>query len=432
MRSTPLPLAIALSAALGAQTAVMRVLMDRDEVDAPALLCIVDAPGSRALSEGFTALLQREELKAFQVPVKVFRLGSGAERDFLARHFLEAKAQWTLIDRKGSKLLAQGETLPSIPAFAQDLEQAGFRDRGKELRAYLKENPRSLEAHDQMLTLLRRRGEATAQRLMGVQVPSRKVGLQGGDLGGYLGALDAPAQADLSQAAPLDPTQDLEAWGAFVQELDTVFRSGQWQELDMAWLREARFLDEASPSLKGLYQRWQPAVEAALQDAPQSEPLWSLWLWMSQARGGRPLRPLLASLRPSPLAPAAEWPPAKVLRALFATAHTPEDWRALEDHFRARWITEPHTLRDAPPVDGAPDASHAGLLEQDWKANLEPLLEACLRCGDTQRADLLLIEALDASHWTALAAKASAVAGRCGQPRLAVRWAALRPGGPRL
>ncbi len=426
-----LPL-FALSSLLGAQTAVLRVLMDRDQLEAPATLCILEPLSNRSLSDSFTALLQQEELKAFQVPMRSYALGSGAEKDLLARAYLEAKTQWVLLDRKGVKVLAQGDSVPKAAAFAQDLEQAGFRDRVKELRVYLKENPRALEAHEQLLSFLRRRSEGTAQRLMGVQLPSRKESLERGDLAGYLSSLDSPVQADLSQAAPLNPTQDLEAWGSFLQELDTVFRSGQWRELDMAWLREARPLDIASPSMKGLYQRWQPAVEAALQQEPESEPLWELWIWMSQARGGRPLRPLLASLRPSPLASTAEWPPAKVLRVLFSSAQSPEDWRALKEHFLTRWNSEPHTLRDAPPLEAAPDAGRAALQEQDWKLNLEPLLEASLRCGDRQQADMLLMETLDASRWTALAAKASAVATRCGQPTLAARWAALRPGGARL
>ncbi|HJU83176.1 MAG TPA: hypothetical protein VJ600_03110 [Holophagaceae bacterium] len=438
MRVRALLLPALLSATLGAQTAVLRVLLQRDALDAatPATLCVLDAKGGHALSEGFTALLQQEELKAFQVPVRSYALGGGAEADLVKRLHLEPKAQWLLLG-EGDAVLARGETLPAAAAFAQELARAGFHDRVKELRAYLKDHPESLEARERLLALLRQRGEAAAQRFMGVQVPALKERLERGDLAGYLRDADAPARADLSAARALGPVQDLEAWGTFAQELDLAFRAGIWRQLDLAWSREGRPLDAASPTLQGLYQRWQPAVEGALRQEPGSEALWDLWIWMAQARGGVALRPLLASLKPAPLTPREQWPPERALRLLFATARTPQDWRALKEHFQAAWDDAPQSLRDTPPGDG-PAALRAlrretdtALLEREWASTLEPLLESTLRCGETAQADALLREALDASGWSALAGKGAAVATRCGQPLLAARWSALRPGGAR-
>lgn len=418
---------------LPAQTASLRAHMDHEAGSAyaaPASLCVLDAKGGRALLEGFTALLQREELKAYEVPLRGYVLGGGAERELVAELRLPPGPRWLLLGRRG-QLLAQGEGLPDAAAFAQQLRQAGFRDPVKELQGYLKANPDSVEAHERLLALLRQRGERATQRFMGLQVPSPRDFLDRGDLEGYRHAREALPQADLSKAKALDPVQDLEAWSAFVQEFDAVFRSGQWREMDLAWTREGRPLDAASPSLQALYRRWQPSVEEALRRQPELEPFWDLWIWMSEAQGGRPLAPLLASIKPSPLTARSQWPPDRAAQALRAAAHSPEDWRILKARYQAQWEDEPQVLREPAAEAGATPEVQSALLDQDWNEVLAPLLECCLRGGDPHQAEAFLDEALEASRWAPLAERGAALAQRCGDKALAARWAQLRPGAAR-
>ncbi len=423
-------LALAFPVLLTAQNAMLRAQMERgsgEAATAPASLVALDAEGGRTLAEGLRDLLRSEPLQPYEVPLRALTLGSGADRALVARYHLAAKPQWLLVARRGDTVLARGDAPPSAEDLAASLARAGFRDLGRELRTYLKAFPQSLDAREELLRVLRGRAERAAQRLMGVQVPSVRERLQQADLARAL--REAAAQeADLSRAKPLDPAQDLEAWGAFAQELDTVFKNGQWRELGGEWLREARPLDEASPTLRVLYQRWQPSVEDALRQAPGAEPYWELWLWMSRARGGLALRPLLASMKPSPLTPPGDWPPLGAVRALFASAKSPEDWHALRDHYQGRWEREPHVLKEAGEAPrGAVQEVHRVLLDGDWNTCLGPLLECCLRGGDAFQADALFMEALNGSRWAELPAKASALARRCGQPAVASRWAALRP-----
>jgi hypothetical protein len=420
--------------ALCAQTAVLRVLMARDALDTstPATVMVLETKGDRSLSQGFDELLQKNEVKAFQVPFQTYKLGSSEAQKLAARHRLEAKPQWLLVAR-GDRVLAKGTSVPSPAAFTQELVSAGFHDRVKELRTYLKDHPESLEARERLIALLRQRSEAAAQRLMGIEVSAPKVRLEQDGLAGYFQAADALPQADLSEATLLTPAQDLEAWSAFAQELDQAFRSGAWRELELAFTREGRPLDAASPTLRNLYQRAQPEVEAALRQDPGSEPLWDLWVWMAQALGGGGLRPLLATLTPSPLTSKGQWPPDRAVRLLLATAHTPQDWRALQDYFQDRWDGTPQMLREQLPerplTSGGMQTTEVALLEREWASTLEPFLESSLRCGEVSKADAILRETLDACRWSALPAKAAGVANRCGQNLLATRWAALRPGG---
>ncbi len=429
-------LALAAPLTLCGQTAVLRAHLDRDAdapADAPAALAVLDATGTSQMSDGFAALLQTDELLPYQVPVHAYSVGSGAAKELAANYKLLPKAQWLLIDHRTAALVARGEGIPDVQTFAADLQKAGFRDRVKDLRVYLKTFPDSLEAHEQLLNQLRLRGERLAQRYMGIQVETRRERLDRGDFAGFMHAEAALETADLSQAKALDPVQDLKAWAAFAQELETVFRSGEWRELNFSWVRNGKPLDAASPTLRALYRRWQPSVEAALQRNPASESFWDVWIWFSRAQGGKPLAPLLAALRPTPFTP-DQWPPARAVQALFTLAATQDDWRTLEGLYQSQWDNDSHPLRDAAPdtsVNRAPQISgndvQTALLDQDWTACLAPLLECCLRSGDTSQADALFTQALGASRWAALPAKGAELARRCGQPALAARWWSLKP-----
>ncbi len=177
-------------------------------------------------------------------------------------------------------------------------------------------------------------------------------------------------------------------------------------------------MDAASPTLQGLYLRWMPTVEDALRQDPSSDPLWRLWGWMSEATGGRRLRPLLASLQPSPLTPRSQWPPETAARLLLASAKTPEDWIALKDHYEAVW-------EDGSRLLWTKYAKEDLMLTMDWSGCLGPLIECSLRAGAPQRADTLVRSAFAATRWPSLPAKASALAARCGDKTLAARWAAM-------
>lgn len=366
------------------------------------------------MADGFAALLQAPELKIYSVPLKASRLG-GQGRELLLRHGLPPVPQWLLLDARSDTVLARGELLPKAPSFAQTLAAAGFRDRAKELQTYLKRNPDVLEAHDQLLQVLRARGEAAALRVMGIRAESPEERLERGDLAA---AAAPPPAPDLGAAKPLSAIQDLEAWSAFTQELDSDFSSGRWRQMGMAWLGEARRLDAASPTLQGLYLRWMPTIEGALREDPSSEPLWALWAWMSEATGGRRLGPLLASLQPSPLTPRSQWPPEMAARMLMAAAKTPEDWASLLSHYEAVW-------EDGSRLLWTERAKENLVLAMDWADCLGPLVECSLRAGAAQRADALVRTAFLNTRWPALPGKAAAIAARCGDKMLAARWTAL-------
>ncbi len=396
---------------------MLRAHLDRDGSAAPARLVILEAPRSRALQTGFQTLLQAQALRGFQVPLQTFDLGTPLGREQAASLRIGAQGQWLLLGPAGD-VKAKGGTLPDAEAFAQILLDAGFQDLARALTRYLRQVPDSLSARERLLGELRDRGERTAQRLMGLSVEAPRDRLDRGDVAAWRKALGDPTEADLSAAHSLTPEEDLDAWGPFAQALDEAFRQGHWLEMDFAWTQEGRPLDAASPTLRGLYTRWLPAVEGALAHQPESEPLWSLWRWMQAATGGPRIRLLMMRLVPSPLTPPDQWPPEPAAQALRAVARTADDWRVLQDVYRARW--------EALPVPEA-TSGHPEALEPLWEQTLAPLLESALQAGDSGAADATFQDALFRTRWSALPAHAAALAQRCGQVSLAARWGIARP-----
>ncbi|HJV91281.1 MAG TPA: hypothetical protein VJ623_13315 [Holophagaceae bacterium] len=417
MRPIPILLLSLAWLPLRGQTEMLRTHLDRQAPVAPAHLVLLEAPGSKALQGGFRTLLQAQALRGFQVPLEGFDLGTALGREQAAAHRCAPKAQWLLVGA-GGQVKAKGIDVPDAESFARALQDAGFQDRARALEAYLKQAPESLSAREALIAELRARGERTAQRLLGITVETPRERLGRGDLAAWRKALGDPATADLTAARTLEPAEDLDAWGPFAQALDEAFRLGVWQEMTFTWTQEGRPLDGASPTLRGLYTRWLPTVEAALPRQPESESLWPLWRWMQAATGGSRLRLLMARLVPCPTSPPDQWPPEPALHALRATARTPDDWRVIHEAYRARW--------DALPVPEAiPDQPTA--LEPLWEQTLGPLLESALGARDLGIAEADFQEALLKTRWASLPAKAAALAQACGHPSLAARWGLVRP-----
>lgn len=398
-RSPTLALAFAiLPLAAQAPSALKAVHAAHQDPFGPAapvrLVVLVEATGPSP-AEGWRALLATPTLLPFQIPLDLVPLRSPAGAELVTRFALPLRASWVLLAAREDRLLSRGEALPEAAAFAATLKSAGVTDPTRALRTYLKAFPDVLEARERLLALLRRRAE--------VDVLSRGT-------------------------RPLSPESDLAAWGPFAQELDVLFRTGRWRESAFAWLQDAHPLDGGSPTLRSLYTRWRPEVEAALRRQPENGPFWQTWIWMSRALEDHTLHRLLASLAPTPLSAPGDWPPEDALRALREAAHTPGDWQELQAPYRARWEQARPT---GPGQPGAPgQVQRRDLAQQDWDERLAPLLEACLRGDAKAQADALVREAYAARLWPDLHLRAAALARRCGAADLADAWGALGGGRP--
>lgn len=170
-------------------------------------------------------------------------------------------------------------------------------------------------------------------------------------------------------STPLGEVADLETWGPFVQDLDTLFRQGHALEADLPFRPEAA--EAQSPLLRFFRDRHRPAVDAALARDPQNLALWRLRAWMGGPRG---VRALLAGLPPPPHT--TRWPAPGARELLVAALREAGAWEDLRRLLLEDWQGTLQALATgAPPTEAELDLA--------WRECLGPLLEACQRTGDT-------------------------------------------------
>lgn len=345
---------------------------------------------------------------------------------------------WVLMG-PGAKVVAAGSRLPSRAAMEQLLEEAGIRSRSKILRDFLRTHPGHLEAKSNLIGLLMSKAATATQAKLGLrQEPLHPVDKP---FDPSVWAKEQEERQDRKEREekekkPLKELQtgeDLLIWSEVAEQVDRIFRSGEWRSMEM-WSTHPNEAARHSPIMKEVIRRGMPEVEDALQGRPTDWGLWSLWLAMSDALGGRPLMPLVESLSPSPLQDPDGWPPEAVKSRYLKDAKARQDWQAIRDLLLPEW--ERQRVWES-QIKGSYQYVEDGKVKANpweastWRERTEPLVEALLRLGESTLADKVVRSALAKNPWDGLTAKASALALRCNQPALAAAWAALSSDRPR-
>jgi hypothetical protein len=316
---------------------------------------------------------------------------------------------WALLNAKAQVVLA-GTRVPSAADLAAQVELAGVKTRLAILAAFVVRNPDHLEAREAYLGELLK----VAQRRM---APLLKPQAKTGE--------DEKAPTELLH--PLTEEDDLRIWGRTAAELERFVLSGAclrvsgWMILGRAW--EAATL---SPTMKAMAVKCLPTVEEALRQTPGHWTVWFWWEKLAAVAGGRPLRPVLASLQPVPGQSPQGIPPETVLKGFIQRAKAAKDWAAIRDLLSPRWEHEQQESVSVVMVDASGKPAEDGL-GFSWDNYLSALLEAQLRLGDTQEAQRMVDAVL---QWmpgaVSLPRRAAAVAKACGFEDFAARWSAIK------
>ncbi len=402
------------------------------------LLVVVDGPKGEWKPK-VDALLAAPEWIDLEVPVAYYGGRAAEVSAFLQqRHQTGPGPQWVIFGERG-RLVASGGTPPEAAALVQAAQAGGLRSRPQLLRDFLRAHPDHLGALEDLLFLLRDRATRRTELRFGAKPGPLHPVDERFDVGRWRKEHEARAEAQERQEAQreaqpveaLAPEEDQAIWGELADVLDRTFRSGDWDEIRNGALVPG---DAAahSPLMQGVCRAAVPEVERALARQPTSWSLWDIWLGLTATFGGKPIRPLLDSLVPSPTLPPSAWPPGAVREAYVKDARKRKDWQGLKDLLlpeveRAQWAEAawgPTSFR----------VEINGKMQEDtetgdtWRGTLEPLVEALLHLGETGLADSLVRDAWTRHPWSGLPGRAAALATRCGQPNLADQWAGLASG----
>ncbi len=352
------------------------------------------------------------------------------------RFSLGAVPQWVLVGT-GGQLVASGGTAPEPKSLAGVVAQSGLRSELQILRDFTRRNPEHLGGREALCFKLKAKAaQKTKVRFQDKLDPIQPAD-ERFDVAKFLKERDEKEEAKAREAAEDKPIallkseEDQSIWGELADAVSRSFRLGDWLEME-PWALVPDETAVHSPLMQDLSRGAVLEVERALGRNPASWRLWTLWLGLTRTFGGKPIRPLLDSLTPLPNQPPGSWPPSAVREAYVKDARARKDWEGIRDLLLPQveasrlWEATQGTFTFQWKLDGRvledPETGDA------WRSTMEPLTEALLRLGDTDRADDLVRYQFGRHPWSGLPARASALAIRCNQPSLAAQWAALGAG----
>ncbi len=349
------------------------------------------------------------------------------------RYGLGPKPYWAVFAQ--GRMVASGRQPPSAAELKSLRDQAAWPSPEEVYRRFLRENPDHRDARLRLLGILYSKAEWRTRVAMGLYTQPLEASDLGWDPVKYEKQEEERAERkkrEDEEAKPpklLEPEEDERIWGAFADEWTKAVRAEEWREWGGSSFRADAM--RHSPRMKAAFRELVPQIETSLHQWPARWNYWQLWLQASEVLGGLPLRRVLDDLTPEPLNAPDQWPPFAVRNEYLRDCRKRKDWAAVKDLLLPQWENERlwkgrETVRYVALKDGKelPDSWDSS----KWRDTTEPLVEALLRLGDTAKADEIVRIVISESLVRDLASKASALAATCGQPALALNWAALQPG----
>jgi len=368
------------------------------------------------------AILRSEEL--IDMGLKQFVLAPQSEDATEVKQQLNIRlgSNWALADSNGF-VITQGDALPSAEAISAALQKARLRSPIKILREFLKQHPGHLSARIDLLTRLRAIAEKRTIRTLKLSALTTDERPHGQ----YAVELDTWLEIDSEIAKygdnALQPKDDIEIWGPYAQEMDIVFKTGEWRLIRGFILPGQQIpLEACSSTMATLYRRHLPKVAEALRERPGYESLWKTYAWMrGTAKDKSSLQTLLATL------------PAEAYFAremLDKEDHENNRWGALAERL---WARRKSMLASQYSIHAQLTASSEmiGVADLNKRAENESgkilkLLEALIRTSRAGDAEYVVKIFAKFPHNPNFVQKAADLAIKCGRQDLATKWRDMR------
>jgi hypothetical protein len=374
-------------------------------------------------------------------------IGEGIGEELRAKEGWPAqRPRWAIFDAAG-KLIADGGALPTAARLVEVCASANIVGKTETYRRFLMEHPNHEEARGEMLREILDIAEIRTRHFL--QIPEyRAVGVQlSTEIDGVNTGLQdagAPTARQIETLPDLTPDADERIWGEycvwFLRHMEgTLWQTGAIPPIagmlhnDMrstAASPWARF----SPLAKAAYSKAAPRVEAALSRQPTSAALWGLWLTLHKAGAGKPMKDLLASLKPGPNVAPADWPPTSIRTPYLKLCRETGDWKAIQGLVEPiwaalgagaadvdqRWVALREGFGRTSPGFNLGDL--IGFSQGFWLSNGEAYLEALLRQQRLSEAEQVMKTWASSYGWPGAFPAAAAIAERLGYESVAKAW----------
>ncbi|MDR1841863.1 MAG: hypothetical protein LBQ86_08080 [Holophagales bacterium] len=358
---------------------------------------------------------------------------------------ISQSVMWALADSKGV-CLVHGDDLPSAEAISQELQKHGIRSPIKTLREFLKKNPDHLDARVYLLSRFRQLAETRTIKALQILIKTASELAQQADpelmyrsldnaMGGFTGNIDVSGFKDKK----LRDKEDIEIWGAYAQELDNLFKTGDWRLFVVFDTISLTPLEACSPLMQTLYRRLISQVLLALRERPDAAWLWQTYLWMRDTAGDKEsIRRVVDTLPPS--SRGETYYNDRLLSVLIKEAREQNDWKYLADYlWKGRYVYIINQNRTQNQLQAIETKEFEGEMEKEMtkrmitgfsdvniKNYIEPLLESLLRTSRVADAEYIVTNLARLPGFADFTKRAAALANTCDRPDLANKWLRLK------
>ncbi|MDR2560885.1 MAG: hypothetical protein LBC63_03835 [Holophagales bacterium] len=371
---------------------------------------------------------------------------------------LARSSTWALTDKRGRRLL-QGSQMPTELELKDALQAAGVKNPIKEMRDFLKQHPGHLEARAELMARLRAVAERRTKQALRLNIkPSIPTSVA--DLTNDLDWTDIyrlqsrSAVVDTSpmEGKQLEPEEDTLIWGAYAQELNETFASGDWRLMPMPRVQSLTSIEVCSPLMALTYRRNLSKIEDYLEEFPSSADLWKYYGWASAIAKRKSARAVIERLVEPPRvfsriesnvwegSNTFGWPVEEAISLLVAEEREKENWGALADTLIAMWpklriSMFGNAMLYYEGTTGTMAQIAKAFREVVWQDYLCPLLESLIKANRAQEAEAILLDAMNFinSYYykeiptlsKEFQGRAADLAKSCGNSDLRDKWAAL-------
>ena len=339
-----------------------------------------------------------------------------------------------------SSVLGQSQLLASHQS-----STVGIRSPIKILREFLKKNPDHLDARVYLLSRLRQLAETRTVKALQIEIKTASELAQQDDpelmyrslnsaMSGFTGNIDISGFKDKK----LRDKEDIEIWGAYAQELDNLFKTGDWRLFVVFDTISLTPLEACSPLMQTLYRRLISQVLLALRERPDAAWLWQTYLWMRVIAGDKEsIRRVIDTLPPSPHEETYYY---YLLSILIKEAREQNDWKDLSDYlWKGRYgciINQNNNQNRLQAIEmeefedemekEIPKRTIVAYSEINIRNNIEPLLESLLRTSRVADAEYIVTNLARLPSFADFTKRAAALANTCDRPDLANKWLRLK------
>ena len=391
---------------------------------------------SDPLYVGLQELLRADELAEMGIKFFPIQVNQPDYPSWVSELGLAQGALWAFADNTG-RVLIRDNKLPNAVNLRNALVTAGVKSPIRVLRDFLRQYPDHLDARTDLLNRIRETAEARTRRTLQLNTLSpleaMRLGTNGVEAHYRHYSLSGSIDTSPLEGRQLTLEQDIQIWGPYAQEWQTLFTSDDWRLVSLPWVPHLVPLEACSPTMIQIYRRNLAKFEDRLEEMPSNPGLWLDYGWTLSITKQNSAMALLGRLVPSPNTPL---PPLTYgLGVLISGERAKGNWEFIAETLMSNWprfhafiYSELETIEQI--KDRLREAEYwqpiaDGRVEVIWRDYLNPLIESLIKTNRIAEAEKIIADVAKFHLLRNFQRRAAELALSLDRRDLQAKWLAL-------